>query len=73
MNARKFGSYLIDLDKVTFIQKFYPEIPPPGIIYPNNLSGVRIGFIYGELNVYEDEDGYTELVHWIEDAWGDID
>jgi hypothetical protein len=65
MNMRMFGDYLINLDRITYVRRFQPQLGPP-IPGTTGKGGVSIFFDSQELTVYEDEAGYDELLAWMD-------
>ncbi|MGE5222018.1 MAG: hypothetical protein ACM3PY_06255 [Omnitrophica WOR_2 bacterium] len=66
MALQKFGSIYLDLDKITYVQKISPEIQPASAPGSEQARSIRIGFEHGEVTLYEDEPGYEEFIHWLD-------
>ena len=67
MRMLKFGSFFINVEKIVYVQQFEPEITPPHLPKTGTESGgVRVGFDYGEITLFEEEDGYEEFLAWLE-------
>lgn len=65
MNLRRFGDFAINLERITYIHLFQPQLGPP-IPGTSGKGGVRIFYESQDLTVYDDEAGYDELLEWFE-------
>lgn len=69
MNIRKFGDLYLDVEKIKYVYRFRPNISAPGLIPGGSKErgGVRISFGHGEITFHEDEPGFEEFIHWLEE------
>jgi hypothetical protein len=69
MALRKFGNFYINVEKVSYAHRFYPDVIPANMFRPGSgdTGGVRIGFDQGETTIFDDEEGFQQFMQWLDE------